>query len=140
MSENSLPSFRALFSALVLLALAGCTPARGPGGADRSPLAQKWLDRTKASYGNVDLDDAWDAAKSGMQAAPNDIEIRTWAGRVALAKLDYGETVRLLKGVNTSDARGLSCLRTDAVYVSSPRALELMMLLQRLYALDGPSV
>ena len=107
MSETSFPSFRALFGALVLLALAGCTPARGPGGADRSPLAQKWLDRTKASYGNVDLDDAWDAAKSGMQAAPNDIEIRTWAGRVALAKLDYGETVRLLKGVNTSDARGL---------------------------------
>jgi hypothetical protein len=107
LSENSIPSFRALFGAFVLLALAGCTPARGPGGADRSALAQKWLDRTKASYGNVDLDDAWDAAKSGMQAAPNDIEIRTWAGRVALAKLDYGETVRLLKGVNTSDARGL---------------------------------
>ena len=79
------------------------------GSRRRRPLAlaQKWLDRTKASYATVDLDDASDAAKSAMQAAPNDVEVRTWAGRVALARLDYAETVRLLKGVNTTDARGL---------------------------------
>ena len=95
MSQTSHRSFRAIFGAIALLALAGCTPARGPGGVDRSPLAQKWLD------------DAWDATKSAMQAAPHDVEIRTWAARVALAKLDFGETVRLLKGVNTTDAKGL---------------------------------
>lgn len=93
--------------ATTLVALSGCTPARGPGGADRSPVAQKWLERTKASYAGVDLDDAWDAARSAVQVAPNDVEVRTWAGRVALARLDFAETVRLLKGVNTSDARGL---------------------------------
>jgi hypothetical protein len=93
--------------ALAAIALVGCTPARGPGGADRSPVAQKWLDRTTASYAGVDLDDAWDAARSAVQAAPNDVEVRTWAGRVALARLDFAETVRLLKGVNTSDAKGL---------------------------------
>jgi hypothetical protein len=74
---------------------------------DRSPLAQKWLDRTKASYTSVDMDDASDAAKSAMQAAPKDVEVRTWAGRVALARLDYADTVRLLTGINTTDARGL---------------------------------
>src|SRR4051812_28883904 len=42
-----------------------------------------------------------------MQVAPSDIEVRTWAGRVALARLDYGETVRLLRGLNTTEARGL---------------------------------
>ena len=100
-------SLRAVAAIAVAIAFLGCPPARGPTGGDRSPLAQKWLDRTKASYAGVDLDDAWDAAKSAMQAAPADIEVRTWAGRVALAKLDFGETVRLLKGVNTSDAKGL---------------------------------
>jgi hypothetical protein len=107
LSAPSISSFRAVFGAVVVAALAGCTPAKGPGGIDRSALAQKWFDRAKASYANVDLDDAWDASKSAMQAAPNDPEIRTWAGRVALAKLDFGETVRLLKGVNTTDAKGL---------------------------------
>jgi hypothetical protein len=86
---------------------AACGPARGPGGADRSPLAQKWLDRAKASYGSADTDDARDAIKSALQAAPDDIEVRTWAGKVALAQLEYAETVRLLKGLNTTEARGL---------------------------------
>jgi hypothetical protein len=87
--------------------LCACSDAKSPGGADRSPLAQKWLDRTKASYGAADLDDASDAARSAIQAAPNDPEVRTWGGRVSLARLDYADTVRLLTGINTSDARGL---------------------------------
>jgi len=87
--------------------MCGCPSAKGPGGADRSPLAQKWLDRTKASYNGADLDDAADAAKSAMQAAPNDPEVRTWGGRVALARLDYADTVKVLTGINSTDARGL---------------------------------
>jgi len=98
---------RCCLGLVAALGLCGCPSAKGPGGADRSPLAQKWLDRTKASYNSADMDDASDAAKSAMQAAPNDVEVRTWAGRVALARLDYADTVRLLTGLNTSDARGL---------------------------------
>ena len=90
-----------------LIGWIGCTPAKAPGGATRNPLAQKWLDRTKASYNTADLDDASDAAKSALQAAPNDVEVKIWAGRIALARLDYAETMRLLKGVETTDARGL---------------------------------
>ncbi|HKQ68092.1 MAG TPA: hypothetical protein VJT73_02070, partial [Polyangiaceae bacterium] len=90
-----------------LLSVLGCSPAKGPGGIDRSPVAQKWFDRSKASYATVDLEDATDAVRSAMQASPNDIEVRTWGGRIALARLDYAEVVRLLKGVNTSEARGL---------------------------------
>jgi len=89
------------------IAWLGCTPAKSPAGATRNPLAQKWLDRTKSSYATADLDDASDAAKSALQAAPNDVEVKTWAGRVALARLDYAETMRVLKGVETTDARGL---------------------------------
>jgi hypothetical protein len=51
-------------------------------------LAQKWLDRAKASYAGADLDDASDAAKSALQAAPNDVEVKTWPDG-ALARLDY---------------------------------------------------
>ena len=99
---------RSLPIALAVLAgCLGCSPAKSPGGATRSDLAQKWLDRAKASYANADLDDASDAARSALQAAPNDVEIKVWAGRVALARLDYAETMRLLKGVETTDARGL---------------------------------
>jgi hypothetical protein len=90
-----------------LIGWVGCSPAKAPSGPAREPLAQKWLDRTKASYFTADLDDASDAAKSALQAAPNDVEVKTWAGRVALARLDYAETMRLLKGVETTDARGL---------------------------------
>ncbi|MET0596048.1 MAG: hypothetical protein ABW133_25330 [Polyangiaceae bacterium] len=91
-----------------LIGWLGCTPAKAPGvGSSRDPLAQKWLDRAKASYATADLDDASDAAKSALQAAPNDVDVKIWAGRVALARLDYAETMRLLKGVETTAARGL---------------------------------
>ena len=90
-----------------LIGWLGCAPAKAPGGPSRNALAQKWLDRAKTSYATADLDDASDAARSALQAAPNDVEVKTWAGRVALARLDYAETMRLLKGVETTDARGL---------------------------------
>jgi hypothetical protein len=100
-------TLRCCAGALAALGLCGCPAAKGPGGYDRSPLAQKWLDRTKASYSAADLDDASDAARSAIQAAPNDVEVRTWGGRVSLARLDYADTVKILTGINTSDARGL---------------------------------
>src|SRR5262249_27262825 len=59
------------------------------------------------SYATIDLDDASDALKSALSAAPEDREVRTWAGRVALARLDYAEAVRLLSGIGTTEARGL---------------------------------
>jgi hypothetical protein len=90
-----------------LIGWLGCSPAKSPEGAARNPLAQKWLDRAKSSYSTADLDDASDAAKSALQAAPNDVDARIWAGRIALARLDYAETMRLLKGIETTAARGL---------------------------------
>ena len=95
--------------AAALLALAGtgpsCTPARGPADvSSRSPVAQKWLERARASYAGIDLDDASDALRSALDAAPNDSEVRTWAGRVALARLDYAECVRLLQGIELASA------------------------------------
>jgi hypothetical protein len=103
----SQPATLTTISVALMVSLAACGPARGPSGVDRSPVAQQWLDRAKASYAAVDVDDARDAIRSAVQAAPNDMEIRTWGGRIALARLEYAEAVRLLTGVNTSDARGL---------------------------------
>ena len=59
-------------------AFVGCGPARSPDGSHRSPIAQKWLDRVKASYSGADMEDAWDSARSAMQASAEDTEIRTW--------------------------------------------------------------
>jgi hypothetical protein len=101
------PRWLSTLAGLLLIGVSACGPAREPSGIDRSPLAQKWLDRAKASYVAADVDDARDAIHSAIQVAPNDPEIRTWGGRIALARLEYAETVRLLTGVNTSDARGL---------------------------------
>ncbi|HEX9297305.1 MAG TPA: hypothetical protein VF881_15795 [Polyangiaceae bacterium] len=107
MSPSFTSSFRVVAGAALLVGAAGCPSARGPGGIDRSPVTQKWLDRARASYAGVDLDDASDAIKSALQSAPRDPEVRTWGGRVSLARLEYAETVRILEGLNTSDARGL---------------------------------
>jgi hypothetical protein len=92
---------------LAALLVSACGPARSPSAANRSPVAQKWFDRLKSSYTSADIDDASDAARSAVKEAPGDAEVLTWAARVALARLDYDETVRLLKGLTGSEARGL---------------------------------
>jgi hypothetical protein len=95
-----------LLAALAVASSVGCSsgPPAVPG---RAPLAQKWLDRAKAEYAEADVDDAADAIKSALQVASSDVEVRTWAGRIALARLEYAEVQQVLAGVDTSDARGL---------------------------------
>ena len=98
---------RAACAAAFALALAGCPSAQSPGSAQRAPLAQKWLDRAKAAYGGADMDEARDAAESARKLAPDDAEVRTWEGRVALARLDWPAVQAALAGIDTTDARGL---------------------------------
>jgi hypothetical protein len=86
-------------------------PACGPSGDARSPtrapLATQWLDRAKASFRSGDFDDARDASRKALAAAPADPDARELAARVALVRLDYAEALRLTEGLETSQVHGL---------------------------------
>jgi hypothetical protein len=92
--------------AMALLAPA-CGPAFDPAHPPRAALADNWFKRAEKSYRAGDFDDANEAIKSALQAAPHDPEIRTLAARVALTRLDFPEVLRVTEGLTTSDVLGL---------------------------------
>jgi hypothetical protein len=99
-------------AALILaLSAAACVSACGdgpdPNAPNRSQLADKWLNRAKQSYRSGDVDDASVAIDGAMKAAPRDREARLLAARIALAKLDFEQVVKLTEGLEGSDAKGL---------------------------------
>ncbi len=96
----------ALFSSLVST-LGACGQGMDPNVPNRSPLAEKWQQRARASYRAGDMEDASQASDAGISAAPKDAEIRTLGARVALAKLDYAKALKLTEGLQTSDAHAL---------------------------------
>src|ERR1700722_11746997 len=65
----------ACLGALSLFA-AACASSPDAKVPARPPLASKWLDRAQTSFKNGDFEDAHDAAKSALQAAPNDPEVK----------------------------------------------------------------
>ncbi len=88
---------------------AACTPtgeAKDPSSV-LTPQAEQWLARAKSSYAKADLDDARDAATSALAAAPKNTEAKILAARVHLARLEHQEVIRLLAGVETTEARAL---------------------------------
>lgn len=100
-----MPSFRSNFILLGAFVLAAC--AGDPNTPDRAPVADKWLTRAKVAYRAGDLEDATSAIDGALKAAPKDSEARILAARIALAKLEYGEAIKLTEGLTTSDAKGL---------------------------------
>ena len=103
-----------LTGASVLAALAfltvgalGCGPSQDARTGSRTPLADKWLERAKLSYRAGDFEDAKDAAQSALQAAPSDPDVRLLSARIALARLDYPQTLKLTEGQTSTDAHGL---------------------------------
>ncbi len=91
--------------ASLALGLGGCGPeATAPG---RSPLAEKWQTRAKASFRAGDFDDATQATESGVQVAPQDPEIRVLAARVALARLDFAKAIKLTEGLASAEAHAV---------------------------------
>jgi tetratricopeptide (TPR) repeat protein len=97
---------RKLVMALGLALMVGCSQAVTPAN-DRPQAAEKWLRRAQSEFKVADIEAARDSIQKALLLAPNDLEIRMLAGRVALARLDYAETLRLLKGVKSSEASGL---------------------------------
>ncbi|WP_437959034.1 hypothetical protein WME76_04875 [Sorangium sp. So ce119] len=78
----------------------------GPETA-RPPAAEKWLARARQEFQSADVDNARDAVAKALTIVPTDTEARLLAGRIALARLDYAEALRLLQGVAGSEAAGL---------------------------------
>lgn len=95
--------------ALLTAAAASLAGACGPAAAPKiecPPAGEKWLLRAKESLLVADVEEARDAAQKAVAACPID-DVRLVAGKVALARLDYAEAVRQLKGVKGADAAGL---------------------------------
>ena len=97
----------ALPVALGFTSLACVEPHTAANGMNLSPAAAQWFERAKKSYQAGDVDDARDAAQSALTAAPESVDVKVLAARIHLARLEYAEVVRLLKGVETTEARGL---------------------------------
>ncbi len=85
---------------------AGCG-ATQPAASPRPEVADKWFKRAQSDFGVGHVDDAHDAVTKALAAAPEDDEIRTLGGRIALARLEFDETLRLLKDIPGSEARGI---------------------------------
>src|SRR5262245_57416045 len=102
------PSFRAAF---ITLAWALSSAPAGCGGfsgeAEFPPTAKRWYERGDRSYRSGDFEDAELAAENALRAAPEREETRLLVGRVALALLDYDRSLRVPKGMDSSEARGV---------------------------------
>lgn len=90
------------------LVLGGCGAFGDPNAPDRTPAAEKWFQRAQSSYKAGDIEDAEQAAESALGAAPHDREVRVLAGKIALARLDYRRAIHVTKGLEGSEALGIS--------------------------------
>lgn len=107
------PGLRSISTAALALSLAfgavasvGCEGAKSPT-AERPQAAEKWFKRAEKDFGQARVDEAHEAIQKALSLAPADPEVRLLGARVALARLEYDETIRLLKGVQGSDAQSI---------------------------------
>ncbi len=104
----------ALSSAVLALSI-GCSGAVGLTGL-RTEASDKWYQRANAAFATADVDEARDSVNRALAVSPKDPETRLLAGKIALARLDYAETLRLLKGLKCEDTSDEKCkkLGTEA--------------------------
>jgi hypothetical protein len=89
------------------LAVAACGSAPEAKAPNRPPLAAKWYDRAQSSFKSGDFEDARDAAKSALQAAAADPDVKMLNARIALARLDYDDAIKLTEGMQSTEAHAL---------------------------------
>lgn len=87
--------------------LTGCPGSATTPAASRPPTAEKWFRRALADFQEADVEEARDSAASALAIVPTDPEVRLLSARIALARLEYAEALRFLKGMKSSDAAGL---------------------------------
>jgi hypothetical protein len=87
--------------------LAGCPTAANSPESNRPPKAEKWYQRAVTEFSGAQIDVAHDSIRHALDIVPEDSEVRVLAARIALARLEYDEVIRLLKGLESSPARSL---------------------------------
>lgn len=103
---------RAVFFSLTLasgaLGATACDGATGPDprSAENAKSAE-WLKRAGAEYQEASFEEARDSVKKALSARPDNADALMLAARIHLAMLDYGEVVRVLKGIQTPEARSI---------------------------------
>ncbi|MEZ4446143.1 MAG: hypothetical protein R3B72_44110 [Polyangiaceae bacterium] len=96
----------ALVACLALTGATGCPPPNTPE-ATRPAKAQKWLTRAQEEFAAAQIDASHDSVQHALDIVPDDPDVRLLGARIALARLEYDEVVRLLEGVEGSEARSL---------------------------------
>jgi len=89
------------------LGLVACGAANRTAAELRPPRAQKWFLRAQGEFAEVRVDEARDSAQRALDLVPTDEAVRLLAAQIALAKLEFDETIRLLRGVRSSQASSL---------------------------------
>ena len=98
----------ALFASTLVVAGLALAACGGPdANSGRAPLADKWLNRAKNAYKTGDLEDASTSIEGALKASPKDVDTRMLGARIALARLEYAEALKLTEGIPGSDASGL---------------------------------
>ena len=95
------------FAPVLLLALASACGSSDPNAPNRSETGEKWFKRAQQSYKTGDADDASIAIDGAIKASPKDRETRVLAAKIALAKLDYENVIKVTEGITGSDVHGL---------------------------------
>ena len=85
---------------------AACSGASSPGSG-RPEKAQQWFVRAEKEFGEARVDDAHDAIVKALAIAPQDQEIKTLGGRIALARLEFDESLRLLSDIPGTEGHAL---------------------------------
>ncbi len=99
-----------LVSRIALAGVVSSALACGPVGLrepDWPPTGKKWFDRASESYRTGDIEDAHLAVVKALRVVPDRDEVRLLGARVALAQLEFDETIRLTEGLASTDARGV---------------------------------
>lgn len=86
--------------------LTGC-PTAATADNDRPPKAEKWYRRAQQEFRVADVDAAHDSIQQALDIVPADEQVRLLAARVALARLEYAEVVRLLRDAQSAEALAL---------------------------------
>ncbi|HVJ88236.1 MAG TPA: hypothetical protein VM580_00430, partial [Labilithrix sp.] len=107
MRQSQTPVRVALLLGFSALSTVACGDGLDANVPNRSQLADKWLTRAKQSYRSGDTEDATVAIDGALKAAPRDQETRRLAARIALAKLEFEEAIKLTEGMTDSEAKGL---------------------------------
>ena len=92
---------------LVFLSVA-CGAALGAGEEASWPEAtRKWYERARASFESLDIHDAQLSIQNVLQQERDSPAAHTLAASIALSQLKYDDTLALLAGQNSPEARGL---------------------------------